>query len=57
MSSYTGLFVYRSENGEIDSVQVSDPHGNSLSLDIDTYIERGIQPPFDSLPDQNEFKK
>lgn len=56
MSSYTGLFVQRLSNGEIHSVQVADPSGNSLPLQPANYIQRQINPPIDQLPDVNDFK-
>jgi len=52
MSIYKGLFVQRL-NGEIYGVQVEDPHGNTLSLDLPDYINRGIQPDISLLPDEN----
>lgn len=55
MSSYTGLYVQRSDNGDIHSVQVVDTGGNSLPLDPQTYIDRGIQPSIDQLPDQTNY--
>jgi hypothetical protein len=56
MSSYTGLYVQRLSNGEIDSVQVVDPLGSSLPLGPKTYIERQIKPPIEQLPDVDGYK-
>ncbi|MFA7242410.1 MAG: hypothetical protein WC091_20035 [Sulfuricellaceae bacterium] len=56
MSSYTGLYVQRLSNGDIDSVQVVDPFGNSLPLAPETYIERQVSPPIDQLPDIKNYK-
>ncbi len=57
MSSYTGLYVQRYENGTIHSVQVADPFGNSLPLDPQEYIDRGVKPPIDLLPDQADYQR
>lgn len=51
MTSYIGLYVQRLEDGTIHGVQVVDTGGNSLSLDPEIYIQRGIEPPIDQLPD------
>ncbi|WPH22328.1 hypothetical protein [Variovorax paradoxus] len=56
MSSYTGLYVQRLEDGTIHSVQVVDTGGNSIPLDPETYIERGVKPPIGTLPDQKDYK-
>lgn len=56
MSSYTGLYVQRLSNGEIASVQVVDPFGNSLSLEPEIYTERQIKPPIEQLPDMENYK-
>lgn len=56
MSSYTGLYVQRLNNGKIDSVQVVDPFGNSLPLEPETYIERQIKPPLEELPDIDDYR-
>lgn len=56
MSSYRGLYVQRLENGEIDSVQVVDPLGNSLPLEPQKYIERQINPPIEELPDIDGYR-
>lgn len=57
MSSYTGLFVQRLENGEIHNVQVEDTGGISIPLDPKTYMERGIKPPINQLPDAKDYQK
>lgn len=57
MSSYKGLYVQRLENGQVHSVQVEDTGGNSIPLDPNTYQERGISPPIDSLPDAQDYQK
>ena len=54
-SSYKGLYVQRFEDGTIYGVQVVDPGGNSISLDPNTYIERGVNPPIEQLPDQENY--
>jgi hypothetical protein len=51
-SSYTGICVYRHPtSGEVTDVQVRDTGGNELPLPIEDYIERGVEPPWQSLPD------
>lgn len=55
MSSYTGLYVQRLSNGEIFSVQVADTGGNSLPLNPDDYVNRGIRPPIGELPDSGKY--
>jgi hypothetical protein len=57
MSSYKGIFVQRTASGDIHSVQVEDPFGNSLSLDPRDYLARGVQPPMDQLPDADDYAK
>jgi hypothetical protein len=52
MSEYTGLYVQRLSDGSIFAVQVKDPHGNEISLEPDIYVQRGIKPSIDSLPDK-----
>lgn len=44
-SSYRGIFAHKLENGTIEAVQVEDTAGNSNSLPIEVYRQRGIQPP------------
>ena len=56
-SSYKGLYVQRSSDGTIHSVQVVDTGGNSIPLDKDTYIQRDVKPPIDQLPEQEDYKK
>ncbi|MBI5918014.1 MAG: hypothetical protein HY849_01390 [Nitrosomonadales bacterium] len=56
MSSYTGLYVQRYEDGTIHGVQVADPFGNSLSLDPQDYIDREVKPPIELLPDQANYQ-
>lgn len=51
MSDYIGLYVTRLENGEIYGVQVETDGGFSTSLLPEDYIQRGIKPPIDELPD------
>lgn len=43
-SSYKGIFSHKLSDGTIIDVQVEDPFGNSLSLPVDEYRRRGIQP-------------
>jgi hypothetical protein len=55
-SSYTGIFAHKLSNGTIISVQCVDTAGNGNDVDIDTYTQRNIQPPAESLPDQHQYK-
>lgn len=55
MSEYTGIYVQRLSDGSIYAIQVRDPHGNETSLDAATYVQRGIEPPIDSLPDKGQL--
>jgi hypothetical protein len=55
-SNYTGLFVQRSPDGTIHSVQVVDIGGNSIPLPPNIYIERGIRPLIEKLPDEKDYK-
>lgn len=57
MSSYVGLYVQRLNSGVIHGVQVRDPGGNELSLSPDDYVNRGIRPLIDELPDIADFFK
>lgn len=54
-SSFKGLYVQRLGGGVIHSVQVVDLAGISLPLDPMAYVDRGIQPPIDSLPDVEQY--
>ncbi|OFA09037.1 hypothetical protein DUPY_02790 [Duganella phyllosphaerae] len=54
-SSYKGLYSIKTEAGIITDVQVEAPGGHSLPLPIDIYRERGVEPPAESLPDQNAY--
>lgn len=56
MTSYKGLYVQRLEDGTIFGVQVADSSGNSISLLPQTYIEREVCPPIESLPDQANYQ-
>lgn len=51
MTSYTGLYVQRLSTGQIHGVQVVDTAGSDYSIDPQTYISRGVQPPIEELPD------
>ncbi len=55
-SSYRGIFVYKLADGTIRSVQCEDTAGVGNEMPIDTYRERDIQPPAESLPDQQQYK-
>ncbi|MCX7067175.1 MAG: hypothetical protein NTW85_05730 [Methylococcales bacterium] len=57
MSSYTGLYVQRLEDGTIYSVQVIDIGGIDIPLDPQIYRERNINPPIELLPDQKNYQK
>ena len=56
-SSYKGLYVQRLSDGTIHSVQVVDTGGNSIPLNPDIYIQRGVEPPIEQLPDIDEYNK
>jgi len=56
-SSYKGLYVQRSSDGAILSVQVVDTGGNSLPLDPQSYIDREVEPPIEELPDLESYQK
>jgi hypothetical protein len=55
MSSYKGLFVHHLFDGSIDFVQVEDLNGNSLPLPPDEYVNRGIYPLINSLPNCDDL--
>lgn len=55
-SSYIGLYVNRYSNGQIHEVGVA-AGVNSILLSPETYLEREIQPPMESLPDFNQYLK
>ena len=57
MSSFTGLYVQRLSTGAICDVQIIDAAGNENSLAPDVYLQRGIQPPIEQLPDLVEYNK
>jgi hypothetical protein len=57
MSSFTGLYVQRLSTGVISGVHVLDSAGNDNSLDPDVYIQSGIQPPIEQLPDLEYYNK
>lgn len=56
-SNYTGLYVNRLESGDIFGVQVVDVSGNGYNLDPQVYIDRGVLPDINSLPNSEEYKK
>ena len=57
MSSYTGLYVQRLSTGVICGVQVLDTAGKENSIDPDVYLQYGIQPPIEQLPDLEEYSQ
>lgn len=54
MSSYKGLYT-QSVSGRIFNVQVAVPGGHSIALSPEMYVERGILPPIDQLPDIAQY--
>lgn len=54
-SVYKGLFKQVDSNGNVYAVQVDDG-ANSISLDIEVYIEREIDPKHEDLPTQEEYE-
>lgn len=57
MAAYTGLYTQHLSNGAVHGVQVRDTAGNDLSIDPQTYVQRGVQPPIDHLPSEDEYFK
>lgn len=55
-SSYKGLYTIKGPEGQITDVQVEDTGGNGMPLSIDIYRHRGVQPPAESLPDQDSYQ-
>lgn len=55
-TSYTGIYSIKDSSGRITDVQVQDTGGNGLPLPIGEYERRGVQPPAESLPDQNSYR-
>jgi hypothetical protein len=56
VSSYKGLYVQRTSKGQIHSVQVEDPGGNSIPLEPTEYIKRDVKPPINELPDIDDYQ-
>ena len=56
MTSYRGICVLRLENGTVIDVQVEDTDGIGLTIDPQTYRQRGVQPPIENLPPCGEDK-
>lgn len=52
MAIYKGLYVQRLSNGTIIGVQVENCNGMSLPLNPGAYVERGISPPIEMLPNR-----
>ncbi|GAB6849151.1 hypothetical protein JCM10599A_29550 [Paraburkholderia kururiensis] len=46
-----GLYVQRLESGAIHGVQVRDDVGTEWTVEPGVYINRGYEPPIDTLPD------
>lgn len=55
-SSYRGLFIQKTADGLIHSVQVVDTAGISIPLDPNTYLQRDVHPPIETLPDVLEYE-
>lgn len=51
MTQYTGSCAARIATGEIINVHVVDATGNGMTLSPGEYVNRGVQPPLDQLPD------
>jgi hypothetical protein len=56
-SIYTGLYVQKDSNGVVHAVQVYDTARKSISLYLETYIERNIMPNWKDLPTKEEYQK
>ena len=57
MSTYKGIFVQRLNDGTIYGVQVLEESGHEVTWKPGDYIERGIEPAIDSLPNQEDYEK
>lgn len=56
MSTTRGLYVQRYDgSGEIHSVQVRDSAGGEYPWEPQTYLNRGCEPPIESLPESSEY--
>lgn len=56
-SRFHGIFANKLSDGTITSVQCKDTTGLGNDMLIDTYRQRGIQPPAESLPDQHQYQE
>jgi hypothetical protein len=57
-SSYIGLYVQRLSTGVIHNVQIRDTFGgHETTMDPTDYVDRGIRPPIDDLPDVEDYRK
>lgn len=54
-SVYIGIYKEIDSNGKAHSVQIHD-NANSMPLDVETYIERGIKPNLEDLPTKKEYE-
>jgi len=54
-SEYKGLFTIWL-HGKVTDVQVVVPGGHSIPLPIEQYIEREVQPPWQTLPTKDEYQ-
>jgi hypothetical protein len=52
MSDYIGIYVDRLINGSIIQVIVKTTDGHFSSLPSEEYIERGVHPPIEQLPEK-----
>lgn len=50
-----GLYVQRLSTGVIDSVQVVDDADMERPVPPELYIDRGYEPPIESLPDLKDY--
>jgi hypothetical protein len=56
MSTTRGLYVQRyAESAAIHTVQVRDSAGGEYAWEPQTYVQRGCEPPIDSLPESSEY--
>ncbi len=54
-SIYQGIYTYKNAQGKIEAVQVEDSIGKGSTLPINEYIQRGIEPPAETLPDKSSY--
>lgn len=57
-SSYRGLYLIGDQaTGRVTDVQVVDPEVNSVPLPLAQYINRGVDPPYKTLPWREDIER